>query len=91
MKHAGHRAYKKVDQRSRPCDLLVQLHEIKIILGAVGAFVVKLKHAHILLLNLHGAIVEWVCGMLASGNCDDHIWGQHCSVSLLKIRNFILF
>ena len=25
MKHAGHRAYKKVDQRNRPCDLLLLL------------------------------------------------------------------
>ena len=52
MTHAGHKAYKKVDQRSRPCDLLVQLHEIKIILGAVGAFIVELEHAHVLLLDL---------------------------------------
>ena len=28
MTHAGHRAYKKVDQRNRPCDLLVPGHEI---------------------------------------------------------------
>ena len=26
MTHAGHRAYKKVDQRNRPCDLLVIMH-----------------------------------------------------------------
>ena len=25
MTHAGHRAYKKVDQRNRPCDLLLLL------------------------------------------------------------------
>jgi len=24
MTHAGHRAYKKVDQRNRPCDLYAQ-------------------------------------------------------------------
>jgi len=59
---------------------LVQLHEIKIILGAVGAFVVELEHTHILLLNLHSAIVEWVCGVLASGDSDDHIRGQHCAI-----------
>ena len=23
MTHAGHRAYKKVDQRNRPCDLII--------------------------------------------------------------------
>ena len=54
---------------------LVQLHEIKIILGAVGTFIVKLEHAHVLLLDFHCAIVEWVCGMLASGHGDNHIWG----------------
>ena len=25
MTHAGHRAYKKVDQRNRPCDLLCKV------------------------------------------------------------------
>ena len=59
---------------------LVQFHEIKIILGAVGTLVVELEHAHVLLLDLHSAIGEWVCGMLASGDCDDHIRGQHCSI-----------
>ena len=54
---------------------LVQLYKIKIILGAVGAFVIELEHAHVLLLDFHGTIVEWVCGMLASGNSDNHIWG----------------
>lgn len=59
---------------------LVQLHEIKIIFGAVGAFIVELEHAHVLLLDLHGTIGEWVCGMLASGNGDDHIRGQHSAI-----------
>ena len=59
---------------------LVQLHEIKIIFGAVGAFIVELEHAHVLLLDLHGTIGEWVCGMLASGDGDDHIRGQHCAI-----------
>ena len=48
--------------------VLVQLREIKIILGAVGALVVELEHAYVLLLNLHSSIGEWVCGMLASGH-----------------------
>jgi hypothetical protein len=39
-----------------------------------------LKHAHVLLLDLHGSVVEGVGGMLASGDGDDHIWGQHCSI-----------
>jgi hypothetical protein len=39
-----------------------------------------LEYAHVLLLDLHGTIIEWVCGMLASGNGDDHIWGQDSSV-----------
>ena len=59
---------------------LVQLHEIKIILGAIGAFVVELEHAHVLFLDFNSTIVEWVCGMLASSNCDDHIWSQHCAI-----------
>jgi len=59
---------------------LVQLYEIKIILGAVGALVVELEHAHVLLLDLHGTIIEWVCGMLASGNGDNHIRSQHCAI-----------
>ena len=59
---------------------LVQLHEIKIIFGAVGTFIVKLEHAHVLLLDLHGTIGERVCGMLASDNGDDHIRGQHCAI-----------
>ena len=59
---------------------LVQLYKIKIIFGAVGAFVVELVHAHVLLLDFHGSIVEWVCGMLASGDSDDHIRGQDSSV-----------
>ena len=28
MTHAGHRAYKKVDQRNRPCDLGGSLHPL---------------------------------------------------------------
>ena len=63
-----------------PNILLIQLHEIKIKFGAVGALVVELEHAHVLLLNLHCTIGEWVCGMLASGNCDDHVRGQHCAI-----------
>ena len=59
---------------------LVQLHEIKIILGAIGAFVVELEHAHVLLLDLHSTIIEWVCGMLASGHGDNHIRSQHCAI-----------
>ena len=39
------------------------------------ALIVKLEHAHILLLDLHCTIGEWVSGMLASGNCDGHIRG----------------
>ena len=60
--------------------VLVQLREIKIILGAVGALVVELEHAHVLLLDLHSAIVKWVSGVLASGNSDNHIRGQHCAI-----------
>ena len=59
---------------------LVQLHKIKIKFGTVGALVVKLEHAHVLLLDLHSAIVEWVCGVLASSDSDDHIRGQHCAI-----------
>lgn len=44
------------------------------------ALIVKLEHAHILLLDLHCTIGEWVSGMLASGNCDGHIRGQHCAI-----------
>ena len=56
---------------------LVQLYEIKIKFGAVGAFVVELVHSHVLLLDFYCAIVEWVSGVLASGDGDDHIWCQH--------------
>lgn len=42
--------------------------------------VVKLKHAHILFLNFNSTIVEWVCGILASGDGDDHVWSQHRSI-----------
>ena len=59
---------------------LVQLHEFKIILGAVGTFVIELEHAHVLLLNLYGPIIERVWGMLAGGNSSNHIWGQYRSV-----------
>jgi hypothetical protein len=65
---------------------LVQLHEIKIQFGAVGAFVVELEHSHVLLLDFYCAIVEWVSGMLASGNGDDHIGSQNrviCSFDTL--------
>ena len=54
--------------------IIILLHEIKIILGAVGTFVVELVHSHVLLLDFYCAIVEWVGGMLASGNGDNHIW-----------------
>jgi len=60
--------------------LLVQLHEIKIKFGAVGALVVELVHAHVLLLDLHSTIVEGVSGMLASGHGDNHIRSQHCAI-----------
>ena len=63
---------------------LVQFHEIKIIFGAVGAFVVKQKHAHVLFLDLHGSVVEGVSGMLASGDGDDHIRGQHRSIGAFE-------
>ena len=63
-----------------PNILLIQLHEIKIKFGAVGALVVELEHAHVLLLDLHCTIVKWVSGMLASGNSDNHIRGQHCAI-----------
>ena len=35
MTHAGHRAYKKVDQRNRPCDLprLQQFHRKRSAMG----------------------------------------------------------
>ena len=33
MTHAGHRAYKKVDQRNRPCDLLETLARISKLLN----------------------------------------------------------
>ena len=59
---------------------LIQLLEIKIILGAAGTFVVELKHAHVLLSDLYSSVVERVCGMLASGDNNDHIGGQHCSI-----------
>ena len=65
---------------------LVQLYEIKIKFGAVGAFVVELVHSHVLLLDFYCAIVEWVSSMLASGNGDNHIWSQHrviCSFDTL--------
>ena len=57
--------------------VLVQLHEIKIIFGAVCSFVVELEHTHVLLLDFHSSIVEWVCSMLASGYSNDHIRSQH--------------
>ncbi len=60
--------------------MLVQLHEIKIKFGAVCALVVELEHAHVLLPNFHCAMVEWVSGVLTSGNSDDHIRGQHCAI-----------
>jgi len=60
--------------------MLVQLHEIKIILGAIGTFVVELEHTHVLLLDFHSSVVEGVGGMLASGDGDDHIRGQHCAI-----------
>ena len=66
--------------------VLVQLHEIKIIFGAVCSLVVELEHAHVLLLDFHSSIVEWVCGMQSGGYCDDHIWSQHrviCSLDAL--------
>ena len=59
---------------------LVQLHEIEIKFGTVGELVVELEHAHVLLLDLHSTIVEWVSGVLASGNSDNHIRGQHCAI-----------
>ena len=58
----------------------IQLFKFKITCGAVGALVVELEHAHVLLLDLHSTIVEWVSGVLASGNSDDHIRGQHCAI-----------
>lgn len=50
----------------------------------MGTGVVKLKHAHVLLLDLHGSVVEGVGGMLVSGDGDDHIRGQHRSIDAFE-------
>ena len=50
----------------------------------MGASIVKLKHAHVLFLNLHGSVVEGISGMLASGDGDDHIRGQHRSIGAFE-------
>ena len=50
----------------------------------MGTGVVKLKHAHVLLLDLHGSVVEGVGGMLASGDGDNHIRGQHRSIGAFE-------
>ena len=62
--------------------ILVQFHKIKIIFGAAGALVVELEHAHVLLLNLLGAIVEWICGMLTSSYGDYHIYSEYRSIRM---------
>ena len=63
---------------------LVQLLKFKIIHWATCFLVVKLIHAHILIFNLYGPIVEWSRSVGACCHFDSHFWCQHLPIGTLR-------